>query len=151
VLIIHHGSQAMLRVTDNGHRFLCTVTVSSPSILTPSKFSHSVNYSTGMFEPKSIMINRLTGCNACAGTGGYRTLPLFSCQPRTGRAMKTIIGYTLARAIFLGILASTVLAQPSPPSQGIQIGNSDLGAWDIRFSSTVTQCEPVPIYYNSHA
>jgi hypothetical protein len=42
-----------------------------------------------------------------------------------------------------------VLAQPSPPSQGIQIGNPDLGAWDIRFSLTVTQCEPVPIYYNT--
>jgi hypothetical protein len=63
--------------------------------------------------------------------------------------MKTITSYTVARAIFLGILASTVLAQPSPPSQGIQIGNPDLGAWDIRFSLTVTQCEPVPIYYNS--
>jgi hypothetical protein len=48
--------------------------------------------------------------------------------------------------IFL-ILAAIVLAQPSPPALGIQIG-SPRGGYDIRFPITVTQCEPVLIYYN---
>jgi hypothetical protein len=45
--------------------------------------------------------------------------------------------------IFL-ILAAIVLAQPSSPAQGIQIGDD----YDIRFPLTVTQCEPVFIFYN---
>jgi hypothetical protein len=51
--------------------------------------------------------------------------------------------------IFL-ILAAIVLAQPSPPAQGIQIasGPPDFGI-DVRFPLTVTQCEPVFIYYNN--
>jgi hypothetical protein len=45
------------------------------------------------------------------------------------------------------ILATIVLAQPSPPAQGIQIGDPLLGV-DIRFPLTVTQCEPVFIFCN---
>ena len=48
--------------------------------------------------------------------------------------------------IFL-ILASIVLAQPSPPAQGIQTGYES--GLDIRFPLAVTQCEPVFIYYNT--
>jgi hypothetical protein len=48
--------------------------------------------------------------------------------------------------IFL-ILVAIVLAQPSPPALGIQIGNLTIGS-DIRFPLNVTQCEPVFIYYN---
>ena len=53
--------------------------------------------------------------------------------------------------IFIGILAAiTVLAQPSPPAQGIHLSNfSRFPGWDIRFPLTVTQCEPVFIYYNN--
>jgi hypothetical protein len=54
----------------------------------------------------------------------------------------------LARAIFLAFLATIAHAQPSPPAQGIQIGTPSAG-WDIRFPLTVTQCEPVFIYYNN--
>jgi hypothetical protein len=43
--------------------------------------------------------------------------------------------------IFL-ILAAIVLAQPSPPAQGIQLGSG----LDVRFPLTVTQCEPVLIF-----
>ena len=46
------------------------------------------------------------------------------------------------------ILAGIVLAQPSPPAQGIQIGHP-LEGFDIRFPLTVTQCESVFIYYNT--
>ena len=49
--------------------------------------------------------------------------------------------------IFL-ILARIVLAQPSPPALGIQFGDPGEGL-DVRFPSTVTQCEPVFIYYNN--
>ena len=49
--------------------------------------------------------------------------------------------------IFL-ILAAIVLAQPSPPALGIQIGSSAYGS-DIRFPLAVTQCEPVFIYYHA--
>ena len=51
--------------------------------------------------------------------------------------------------IFL-VLAAIVLAQPSPPALGIQIGSSAFGS-DIRFplNASVTQCEPVFIYYNN--
>jgi hypothetical protein len=45
------------------------------------------------------------------------------------------------------ILAGIVLAQPSPPAQGIQIGAPSFGA-DIRFPLTVTQCEPVFTFYS---
>ena len=56
------------------------------------------------------------------------------------------------RAIFLAILASIVLAQPSPPAAGVQIGdltNAEAGGWDVRFPLTVTQCEPVFIFVNT--
>jgi hypothetical protein len=55
-----------------------------------------------------------------------------------------------ARVIFLAILAEIVLGQPSPPAQGIQLWLVDrsLGV-DARFPLTVTQCEPVFIYYNN--
>ena len=46
-------------------------------------------------------------------------------------------------AVFLAIF--TVFAQPSPPMQGIQLGNLSLGI-DFRFPETVAQCEPVLIY-----
>ena len=52
------------------------------------------------------------------------------------------------RVIFLAILASIVLAQPSPPVEGVQIGDADgeASGLDIRFPLTVTQCEPVFIF-----
>jgi hypothetical protein len=46
------------------------------------------------------------------------------------------------QAIFLAILAATVLAQRTP---GIQLGNVSLRV-DFRFPETVTQCEPVLMY-----
>jgi hypothetical protein len=45
------------------------------------------------------------------------------------------------------ILAAIVLAQPSPPAQGIQLG-APLEGCDIRFPLAVTQCEPVFIFYD---
>jgi hypothetical protein len=45
----------------------------------------------------------------------------------------------------LGVLAATVLAQPSPPAQGVQLS----AAYDVRFPLTVSQCEPVFIFYNT--
>jgi hypothetical protein len=45
----------------------------------------------------------------------------------------------------LAVLAATVLAQPSPPAEGIQLST----AYDVRFPLTVSQCEPVFIYYNT--
>ena len=52
---------------------------------------------------------------------------------------------TSIQAVFLIVLAATVLAQPSPQMQGIQLGNLSLGV-DFRFPETVTQCEPVLMY-----
>ena len=50
-------------------------------------------------------------------------------------------------SVFL-ILEAIVLAQPSPPALGVQIGYPSDG-YDIRFPLTaVTQCESVFIYYN---
>ena len=52
-------------------------------------------------------------------------------------------------SIALAVLAMftvAVLTQPPPPTEGINIGIGDL---DIRFPLTVSQCEPVLIYYNS--
>ena len=37
---------------------------------------------------------------------------------------------------------------PTPPTQGIQLGIPEMGV-DIRFPLTVSQCEPVLIYYNT--
>jgi hypothetical protein len=54
----------------------------------------------------------------------------------------------LAQAIVFAFLATIAHAQPSLPAQGIQIG-TPAGGWDIRFPLTVTQCEPVFIYYNN--
>jgi hypothetical protein len=54
---------------------------------------------------------------------------------------------SFVRAISLAILeAIVVLAQPSSPAQGVQMGVP--GSYDLRFPLTVTQCEPVFIYYN---
>ena len=54
------------------------------------------------------------------------------------------------RIIFLAILAAiTVLAQPPNPAHGIQLSDfTRYPGWDVRFPLTVTQCEPVFIYYN---
>ena len=49
--------------------------------------------------------------------------------------------------VFL-ILAAIVLAQPSPPALGIQLGSSGSGSY-VTFPLTVTQCEPVFIYYDN--
>jgi hypothetical protein len=54
----------------------------------------------------------------------------------------------LIRFVSFAILALVALAQPSPPAEGIQIG-SPLAGWDVRFPLTITQCEPVFIYYNN--
>jgi hypothetical protein len=56
---------------------------------------------------------------------------------------------TFAQVIFLAILAGILLAQPSPPAVGIQLGR--FPEWEVRFPLTVTQCEPVFIYYNTTA
>ena len=50
----------------------------------------------------------------------------------------------ISLAIFFAALGQ---AQPSPPAEGVQMGNTSLGL-DIRFPLTVSQCEPVLIYYN---
>ena len=49
-----------------------------------------------------------------------------------------------ALAILLSAFAMTVQPQPSPPTQGIQLASTD----DVRFPLTISQCEPVFIYYN---
>ena len=46
------------------------------------------------------------------------------------------------------ILALVALAHPSPPAEGLQIGRPSVG-WDVRFPLTITQCEPVFMYYNN--
>jgi hypothetical protein len=53
----------------------------------------------------------------------------------------------LLEVALLLVLAVTVLTQPSPPMPGVQLGTPELGI-DFRFPSTVSQCEPVLIYYN---
>ena len=53
----------------------------------------------------------------------------------------------LLQTIFLAVLTATV-AQPPPPTQGVQLSVSyDID--DILFPLTVSQCEPVLIYYNN--
>ena len=54
----------------------------------------------------------------------------------------------LSRVVSFIILALVALSQPSPPAEGIQIGNP-LDGWDVRFPLRITQCEPVFIYYNN--
>ena len=54
----------------------------------------------------------------------------------------------LGRVVLFAILVLVAFAQPSPPAEGIQIGTPEVG-WDIRFPLTITQCEPVFIYYNN--
>ena len=60
---------------------------------------------------------------------------------------------TTTFSTLLAVLATAVVrAQPSPPAQGIQLGNTDIiNGYDIRFPLTVTQCEPVFIYYDTTA
>ena len=55
---------------------------------------------------------------------------------------------SLGRVVAFAILALVALAQPSPPAEGIQLGNPSIG-WDVRFPLTITQCEPVFIYHNN--
>jgi hypothetical protein len=48
------------------------------------------------------------------------------------------------------LAAAVVWAQPTPPPQGIQLRNTEItNAYDIRFPLTITQCQPVFIYYNT--
>ena len=55
----------------------------------------------------------------------------------------------LGQVVFsFAILALVALAQPSPPAEGIQLGDP-LASHDVRFPLTITQCEPVFIYYNN--
>ena len=52
--------------------------------------------------------------------------------------------------LLVTLAAAIALGQPSPPADGIQIGGfGPFGGWDIRFPSTVTQCEPVSIFYDT--
>ena len=58
------------------------------------------------------------------------------------------IATALAFSTCLAALTSlTVWAQPSPPTEGVQLGLPDEGI-DFRFPLNVTQCEPVFMYYN---
>ena len=49
--------------------------------------------------------------------------------------------------VLLAILSVTILAQPSRPTDALQIGDPSAG-FDVRFPVTVSQCEPVLIYFN---
>src|SRR5215472_8675196 len=51
-------------------------------------------------------------------------------------------------ALFSLTLFLAILAVPAPPRQGVQLANVIPGDHDIRFPLTLTQCEPVLIYYN---
>ena len=56
--------------------------------------------------------------------------------------MKTTTLFSLA---ILAALPVTVLTQPSPPTEGIQLST----AYDVRFPLTVAQCERVLIFHNT--
>ena len=54
---------------------------------------------------------------------------------------------SLIQLAFLAPLVVTLLAQPSPPSEAVQLGDPETDL-DLRMPLTVVQCEPVFIYYN---